>query len=71
LRADPNDPMTFARRGILQVLLGRGEDAEADFEQFRNRYPEAGPYLERVIGCAEKMQQNPSPEAEAQLSQRN
>jgi tetratricopeptide (TPR) repeat protein len=49
LRQDPKDPVSYARRGLLLLLLQREADAEADFEQCRLLYPEATPHLEQLI----------------------
>ncbi len=49
LQEDPEDPISYARRGLLLLLSGQAAEAKQDFEQCLARYPEAQPYLELII----------------------
>ncbi len=54
LRRDPEDAMSLARRGLLRVLLGRDDEAVADFEQCRKLWPDSAPYLAILVEEAGK-----------------
>jgi hypothetical protein len=49
LRIDPDDIMSYARRGLTLLLLGRDAEAEPDFERMRRLDPEWGPLLALLI----------------------
>jgi tetratricopeptide (TPR) repeat protein len=49
LRIDPDDIMSYARRGLTLLLLGREAEAEPDFERMRQMDPEWRPYLALLI----------------------
>jgi tetratricopeptide (TPR) repeat protein len=51
---DPEDTMSFARRGLLRILLGRDDEAEQDFEQCRKLWPGSTAYLAILLEEAGK-----------------
>jgi tetratricopeptide (TPR) repeat protein len=54
LTRDPEDAMSFARRGLLRTLLGRDDEAEHDFEQCRKLWPGSIVYLAVLLEEAGK-----------------
>jgi tetratricopeptide (TPR) repeat protein len=56
LQRDPEDAISFARRGLILILLHRDDEADKDFERCRKLCPESKPYLDILIQEARKRQ---------------
>jgi tetratricopeptide (TPR) repeat protein len=52
LHQTAGDPVSYARRGLLFLLMQREDQAAKDFEYCRRLYPDAAPYMERLITLA-------------------
>jgi tetratricopeptide (TPR) repeat protein len=54
LRRNPGDVLSYARRGLALMLLGKSAEAQRDFHQFRLRNPKGRQNLERLIAAAKQ-----------------
>jgi tetratricopeptide (TPR) repeat protein len=72
LRQHPDDFLTYGRRGVALLLLGRDAEAQADLDAFRSRSPQDAPLLQLVIDAAlRRRQKTPRPrQAAAEESNR-
>ena len=66
LRKDPEDPISYARRGLLLLLVGRAAEADEDFDQCLARYPDAKSYLELIARQIGRLGGNSGSTLEAQ-----
>jgi tetratricopeptide (TPR) repeat protein len=54
VRINPDDALAYARRGLTLVLLGREDEARADFERCRERAGEQWPDLRLVLAAVRR-----------------
>jgi tetratricopeptide (TPR) repeat protein len=59
LRRHPEDFLTYGRRGVALLLLGRDAEAQADLDAFRSRSPDDASLLQLVIDHVLRRRQNP------------
>jgi tetratricopeptide (TPR) repeat protein len=58
LRQHPDDFLTYGRRGVVLLLLGRDAEARADLDACRSRSPQDAALLQLVIEAALRRRQN-------------
>jgi tetratricopeptide (TPR) repeat protein len=61
VRQAPDDPIAYAHRGLLLLLLRRGAEAEADLARCRELSADVDPYLELICQQARKAEGPSSP----------
>jgi tetratricopeptide (TPR) repeat protein len=59
LRQHPGDFLTWGRRGVILLILGRDAEAGADLEAFRTRSPEDAAWLPLVIDLVLRRRHRP------------
>jgi tetratricopeptide (TPR) repeat protein len=59
LHRHPEDFLTYGRRGVILLLLGRDAEAQADLEVFRTRSPQDVDLLQLVIDLVLRRRQDP------------